>query len=302
MELAALRAFVKIVQLGSITRAAAALGTHKAQLSRGLSQLEQGLGARLLSRSTRSLSLTEIGREFYERAVGILAAVDDAQKAVQHANGEPRGVLKLTCGVEFGMIAVSGWINQFLARHPAVRVEADFTGRLVDLVHEGFDLAIRLGALPDSSLAARKLGELDYGLFAAPSYLARRGTPEDTDALAQHDAVAFSGGRHPPGWRLSAGDRHARVALRPRFVANNMFAIRDAAASGLGIAQLPRIVSGPAVRAGTLRPVLPEWSPPAVPVYAVFASARYLTPKVRSFIDLAIERMAESTGAAGAPG
>lgn len=298
MELAALHAFVKIVQLGSFTRAADALGSHKAQLSRGLSQLERELGVRLLVRSTRSLSLTEIGREFHERAIGILAAVDDAQQAVQHAQGEPRGVLKLTCGVEFGMIAVSGWIDACLARHPAMRVEAEFTGRLVDLVHEGFDLAIRLGPLADSSLAARKLGELDYGLFAAPAYLARRGTPADPAALVEADTLVFDGGRHPSAWRLTAGGRQQRVSLRPRLAANNMFAIRDAAVRGLGIAQLPRIVSDPAVRSGALVPVLPEWSPAAVPVHAVFASARYLTPKVRAFIDLALEQMAASRGGA----
>ncbi len=291
MDFSAITAFVKVVQLGSFTRAAEALGTHKASLSRTVSQLEQSLGVRLLQRSTRSLSMTEIGREFYERAVGILSAVDDARDAISKAHGEPRGVLKLTCGVEFGMIAVSAWINDYLACHPNVRVEAEFTGRLVDLAHEGFDLAIRVGTLADSTLAARKLGDLHYGLFAAPSYLARRGTPADSAALAEHDLVAFSGGRHASAWQRFTGDGSPRTAKRPRFAANNMFAIRDAAVGGLGIAQLPRIVSDPAVLGGALVQVLPDFAPPVVPVHAVFASARYLTPKVRTFIDLAMARM-----------
>lgn len=291
MDLPSLQAFVKIVQTGSFTRAADALHTQKAHLSRVVGQLERELGVRLLERTTRSLSLTEIGREFFERAVGILASVDDARHAIQKAQGEPRGTLKLSCGAEFGMIAVSGWIDRYLQRYPQVRVDADFTGRLVDIVHEGFDLAIRVGPLADSTLAARRLGELTYGLFAAPDYLARRGVPAQPADLPAHDVLAFAGGSHQATWTLSQGERHERVTLQPRLKANNVFAVRDAAVAGLGIAQLPLIVAGPALQGGQLRHVLAGWSPPGVPVHAVFASARYLTPKVRGFIDLAVEAM-----------
>jgi DNA-binding transcriptional LysR family regulator len=292
MDLLALQSLVKIVQCGSFTRAADALGMHKAQLSRGLSQLERELGVRLLERSTRSLSLTEAGRELFERAVGILGAVDDAQRAMQKMHSEPRGTLRLTCGVEFGMIAVSGWIDDYLRRCPQVRVEADFTARLVDLVHEGFDLAIRVGPLADSSLAARRLGRLRYGLFAASGYLARHGAPAAPAELAQHATLAFAGGSHRPSWSLTHGDgRSERVDLQPRLAANNVFAVRDAAIAGLGIAQLPQVVAAPALAAGQLQPLLSEWQPPAVPVHAVFASARFLTPKVRGFIDLAVQAM-----------
>jgi len=291
MELQSLQAFVKVVQTGSFTRAADALDTQKAHLSRVVSQLERELGVRLLERTTRALSLTEVGREFFERAVGILASVEDAQRVVQKAQGEPRGTLKLTCGVEFGMIAVSGWIDRYLQRFPQVRVEADFTGRIVDIVHEGFDLAIRVGPLADSALAARRLGELDYGLFASPEYLARRGPPVHPADLPGHDVLAFAGGSHQASWTLSRAGSQDRVALQPRLKANNVFVVRDAAVAGLGVAQLPLIVAGPPLRDGLLRPVLEDWSPPGVPVHAVFASARYLTPKVRSFIDLAAEAM-----------
>lgn len=291
MEISALQAFVKVVQTGSFTRAAEALNTQKAYLSRVITQLEKELGVRLLERTTRALSLTEIGREFFERAVGILASVEDAQRAVQKAQGEPRGVLRLTCGVEFGMIAVSGWITACLERYPQVRVDADFTGRLVDIVHEGFDLAIRVGPLADSALTARKLGELRYGLFAAPAYLARRAAPVLPSDLAAHDVLAFAGGSHQATWVLSQNGQQERVALQPRMKANNVFAVRDAAVGGLGIAQLPLIVAVPAVQAELLRPLLTDWSLPEVPVHAVFASARYLTPKVRGFIDLAVDAM-----------
>jgi LysR family transcriptional regulator, regulator for bpeEF and oprC len=289
MNVTALNAFVKVVQTGSFTRAADALGTQKAYLSRVVTQLEKELGVRLLERTTRSLSLTEVGRELFERAVGILAAVDDAQRAVQHAQGEPRGMLRLTCGVEFGLIAVSAWIDGYLKRYPQVQIEADFTGRIVDIVHEGFDLAIRVGPLSDSSLAARRLGELQYGLFASRAYLDRRGMPAHPRDLQAHDLVVFSGGSHRSGWALRSGAELAQVALKPRLRVNNSFAVRDAAAEGLGIAQLPLRVAQPGVDQGRLVPVLSTWVPPAVPVHAVFASARYLTPKVRAFIDHAAD-------------
>lgn len=291
MDFDQLQAFVKVVQTGSFTRAAEVLDTQKARLSRVVSGLERELGVRLLERTTRALSLTEVGREVFERAVGILASVEDTHRMVQRAQGEPRGVLRLSCGVEFGMIAVSRWVDAYLERHPQVRVDAEFTGRLVDIVHEGFDLAIRLGPLADSSLAARRLGELRYGLFVAPDYLARRGAPGLPAELVEHDTLVFAGGSHQASWALARDGREERIALQPRLKANNVFAIRDAAIAGLGIAQLPQIVASAAAAEGRLVPVLAEWSLPTVPVQAVFASARYLTPKVRAFIELALEAM-----------
>lgn len=288
MDIAAIQAFAKVVQTGSFTRAAEALHTHKAHLSRVVSQLERELGARLLERTTRSLSLTEVGREFHERSAAILAAVDDARQAVAQAQGEPRGTLRLTCGVEFGMLAVSGWINRYLAQFPQMKVEAEITGRLVDVVHEGFDLAIRVGQLPDSTLAARRLGTLAYALYAAPAYLERRGTPRSPKALAQHELLVFTPGGGTPAWSLARRGETQRVALpQARLRAGNSFAVRDAAAAGLGIALLPVLIAEPLVAEGRLRRVLEGWSPPEVPVSAVFASARFLAPKVRAFIELA---------------
>jgi LysR family transcriptional regulator for bpeEF and oprC len=288
MELSALTALVKVVQAGSFTRAAEAMHTQKAHLSRVVTNLERELGVRLLERTTRSLSLTEVGREIFERAVGILGAVEDAERVAQRMLAEPRGVLKLTCGVEFGTIAVSRWIDAYLQRYPQVGVEADFTGRIVDIVHEGFDLAIRVGELPDSRLAARRLGELRYGLFASPDYLARRGIPGSPEDLPQHDLLVFTAGSHRVGWRLARGSESRRVEAPARLRINNSFAVRDAAIQGLGIAQLPMVVADMALASTELTRVLPEWHPPAVPVHALFPSNRYLTPKVRAFIDHAV--------------
>jgi LysR family transcriptional regulator for bpeEF and oprC len=293
MDLDTLQSFVKVVQAGSFTRAADALVTHKARLSRVVSGLEHELGVRLLERSTRSLSLTEVGREFYERAVGILASVEDARGAMQQSQGEPRGALRLTCGVEFGLIAVNGWVGSYLQRYPQVRADVEFTNRMVDIVHEGFDLAIRVGTLPDSSLKARSLGTLYYGLFAAPGYLRRHGTPSRPDELSEHAVLAFTGGNHAPNWELAQDGIVQRPDLKPRMKVNNVFAVRDAAAAGLGVARMPLVVARPLQAQGLLVPVLADWTSPTVPVHAVFASARYLAPKVRAFIDLAVAAMRE---------
>lgn len=284
-------AFVKVVQTGSFTRAAEALNTHKAHLSRMVSQLERELGVRLLERTTRSLSLTEAGREFLERSLGILAAVEDARQAMQQAQGEPRGTLRMTCGVEFGMLMVGRWINRYLQRYPEVRVDAEMTGRVVDLVHEGFDLAIRIGDLPDSTLTARRLGSLAYGLYASPAYLARKAAPRDPGGLADHDLLVFASSGQRPQWHLTYGDETHRTQPTPRFRSTNTFTIRDAAEAGLGIAALPRLIGEPLAGDGRLHPVLKDWALPDVPVHAVFASARFLSPKVRAFVDEALEAM-----------
>lgn len=288
MEASELTAFVRVVQTGSFTKAADLLGTQKAHLSRVISQMELRLGVRLLERTTRSLSLTEVGREMFERAVGILAAIEEAKQAAQRTLVEPRGMLKLSCGVEFGQLAVSEWINTYLQRYPQVAVQADWSNRLVDLVHEGFDLAIRLGDLPDSSLAARKLGELHYGLYASPAYLRRRGSPSHAKDLQQHELLMFTGGKSKQGWSLQRADETIRVsAQQARFQINNSFAVCHAAVAGLGIARLPKLLAQQATSSAQLTEVMSDWASPTVPVHAVFPSARFLSPKVRAFVDTA---------------
>lgn len=300
MTLDQLRILVKVVQNGSFTRAAELLGTQKSYVSRVVAQLEAELGVKLLERTTRSLSVTEIGREVVERAIGILAAVDDTVRITQHARAEPRGRLRLTCGVEFGMIAVGGWIDEYLARHPQTRIEAEYTSRVLDLVHEGFDLAIRVGPLEDSRLVARLLGELDYGLFASPRYLAQAGPVTDPGELSRHALILFSGGRLRRGWQLrnDEGGEALRIEGPARLRVDNSFAVRDAVVRGLGVGLLPLLVAREALADGRLVRVLPEWSTPKAPVHAVYPSNRYLSPNVRAFIDLALERLPAELAAA----
>lgn len=297
MNLDQLRLYAKVVQTGSFTRAAEALDTQKSYVSRVIAQLEAELGVKLLERTTRAQSVTEVGREVYERAVGILGAVDDTVQMARHAQSEPRGLLRLTCGVEFGMMTVGGWIDEFLARHPQVSVEAEYTSRVIDLVHEGFDLAIRIGETRESRLVARRLGRLDYGLFASHDYLQRHGRPAEPAELREHALIMFSPGGRRAAWELSLGDGgevHA-IAGSARLRVNNSFAVRDAVLRHLGIGQLPILVAAePGVQERLVR-VLPDWWGAPAPVHAVYPSARYLAPKVRAFIDLALERLPERT-------
>jgi DNA-binding transcriptional LysR family regulator len=292
MTLEQLRVFVAVVRAGSFTKAAERLETQKSHVSRVVAQLEAELGVKLLERTTRTLSITEAGREIHERAVGILAAVEDTGRVAQNMQGEPGGKLRLTCGTDFAMLAVGDWIAEYLTRHPAVSVDAEYTSRVLDVVHEGFDIAIRIGRVQESRLVARPLGHLEYGLFACPRYLARHGTPPDLEALRQHRLVMFSGGQHRRGWALArAGGREAvRFEAAPRLSVNNSFSVRDALLRSLGVGLLPLRVAREPVASGRLVPVLRDWRPEPVPVSAVYPSNRYLAPKVRAFIDVAVER------------
>lgn len=289
MNIDELAIFVAVVRAESFTDAARALGLQKAHVSRVVSRLERKLGARLLQRSTRSLAVTELGRELFQRATTILSAIDETQAIVQRSQAEPQGVLRLTCGVEFGQLIVNGWIRNFLKQYPSVRVDAYFTERVVDFIHEGFDLAIRVGHLADSSLSARSLGKIRYALYASPEYLKTRPVPKHPQDLISHDLIMFvmSTGASSPAWHLENNGDRTDVATPARLVVNNHVSARDAAVDGLGIGLLPCFQAAPFADTGRLIEVLPGWTRTPVPVHAVFGSSRYLTPKVRAFIDLA---------------
>lgn len=287
MDLGALSAFVKIVQSGSFTKAADALGSHKAHLSRSLAHLERELGIRLLERTTRRVRLTDIGQQVYEQALGIMAGVADIEATAASQRGEPSGVLRLSADVEFGLVGLGRWIDAFAEKYPQVTVDVDLSSTSADLVGEGFDLAIRLGQVEERTLVTQKLGELSYGLYASPAYLEKAGTPEDGNALGQHPLLMFSSSAQR-GWRLITLSRELRIDGPARLRANNSVMVRDAAVRGLGIALLPSPIAKEEVTRGALRRVLSAWSGPKVPILAAFPGGRQYTPKVRAFIELAV--------------
>lgn len=206
----------------------------------------------------------------------------EAEEALKGRADQSRGRLRITCGYEFGLLAVNGWVRAFLERWPEVWVEVDFTNRIADIVHEGLDLAIRVGKLPDSDLVARKLGEVSYGFYSAPSYLDRHGAPDHPANLNADGFIGFTGS---PAEVARAAETCA-LPSGPRYLANTNMAVRDMAVGGLGIALLPRFQAAPFVAAGQLAPVLPGWSRPRVEVYAVMPSIRLMSATVRAFINL----------------
>ncbi len=289
MELIELRTFVAVAAAGGFSAAARTLGTDKGRVSRTVARLEERLGARLLQRSSRRVAVTEVGRELLRRATDILAAVDEAESVVASAQARPSGTLRLAAGVEFGRLHVNGWIDALLERHPDVRVDADYSNRIVDLIHEGIDVSIRVGEMPDSELSARRLGALEYCLCASPRYLAARGTPRTASDLDAHARLVVTQ-TGSVRWTLRDGNLRHTVDTESRASANSHFAIHDLALRGHGIAQLPTVQVAADIASGHLAVVLPGWAGTPAPVYAVFPSSRYLAPTVRAFVDIALER------------
>lgn len=218
----------------------------------------------------------------------ILAAAEAAEAAVAQRGAEPRGRLKITATPEFGTTRVDGWVAEYLFAWPKVTVEAIYAIRIVDIVHEGIDVAIRIGALPDSELSSRKLGEITYGLYASPGYLERAGDLHGVEDLKKHDLVMKGA-----SWTLVQGGVTEKISRTPRCAVDNMIAIRNLALAGLGVARLPRYMAEPHVTEGALTHVLPGWSGIPMPVHAVFTSTRYMDPKVRVFVDLCRERFSD---------
>lgn len=287
IDLSEMRVLVAVVTDGSFTTAAERLGTDKARVSRIVRRMEEKLGAQLLTRSTRRLSVTEVGRDYFQRAVSILTAAEAAEAAVAQQSREPKGLLKITAGAEFGTMVVDRWIAEFLRLAPKVTVEAEYTNRFVDIIHEGVDVAIRVGTLQDSGLSARRLGEVVYGLYAAPDYLRRGPTLCAVSDLKHHDLIMKTT-RGRPSWTLVNGPETEDIEESSRAAVNSIIAAKNLALSGLGIAQLPRFMAEPYVADGTLSCVLPGWAESPAPVHAIFASSRYMDPKVRSFVDLCL--------------
>lgn len=283
------RIFVRVVEARSFSAAARAMGLPKSTVSRRVSGLEERLDVRLLQRTTRSLSLTDEGAAYYERAARALADLDEAAEAAAGTRIEPRGLLKVTAPVDLGSSFVAPLVAAFCRAHPAVRVRLDLTDRVVDLVAEGCDVAIRAGRLDDSSLIARRLGPARWVLCASRAYLRRAGAPRGIDELPQRETVAFHAPASGATWRLRNGARTMRVPVSPRFASNNADAVRKAALEGLGIAFVPEPIVASDLASGRLRRVLEGHEPPETDIHVVYPAGRFLPARVRAFVDRVIE-------------
>lgn len=283
--LADVAVFVRVVERGSFTLAADELELSRAVVSKYVSRLEERLGARLLHRTTRRLSLTEAGAALFEASRGALERIVEAEDAIAQLQSKPRGRLKVSAPMSFGILHLGPAIAQFAREHPGITLDMRLDDRFVNLVEDGIDVAVRIGALTDSSLVARRLATTRVVACAAPSYLAEHGEPETPEDLAAHDCLIYSYLASGNIWRFTAPDgREIPVAVNGSFRINNGIVLGEAAIAGHGILVTPSFYVAPQLRDGRLKRILADYRLPELPIHAVYP-ARAVPPKVRVFID-----------------
>lgn len=287
--------FVKVVEHGSFTAAAEYLSVSKSAVSKYVTRLEARLGARLLNRTTRRLSLTEIGRTFYQRTRRGLADIEDAEAEVSSLQGEPRGSLRLNTPMSFGILHIAPALHDFMAQYPELSVDMFLDDRKVDVIDEGFDVSVRIANLPDSSLVARRLGPCRHAIVASDGYLEKHGTPKTPDELRGHNVLAYRYQQSPLQWHFQTPDnKTASVTVGGSVQLNNGMATRAAVLNGLGVARIPTFVVGDDIRAGRLRALLPDYGTLELSIFLVYPQRRYLSPKVRAFADFMAERISDT--------
>lgn len=293
LNLKGVAAFVAVAEQQSFRGAARSLNLSKSTLSQQVARLEAQLGAELLRRTTRNVRLTAIGERYYRAVAPALATLSTAEQLVQDHQGRPRGRLRMTAPVEWGQCTLGAVLAEYGRRHPEVEVTAELSDRVMDLAAEGFDLAVRIGPLRDSSLIRRRLATAGTKrLYASPEYLAGAGRPRIPRDLARHSCLVMGGAEDAASWQFAGPKGSVSVAVRPRMSAASWSIVGELATAGLGIARLPELTAAQAVAAGTLEEVLERWAPPAPDCYAVYPPARTIAPSVRAMVDLLAEHMA----------
>ena len=280
-----MRAFVRVVEAGSFTAVATEQNTTQPTISRQVAALEDHLGARLLTRTTRALTLTDDGRAFYEHALRVLEAVGEAENAVGRRQAKPTGTLRLAVPVVLGRRHIVPRLARFLARYPEVSIDLAMSDGFVDLVEQGIDLAIRVGEITDQSLVARKIVAVRRITVASPAYLAAKGTPRRPDDLNRHDCIVYTRLATGNRWHFESKDGPLSVTVSGRYRVDNSEAVREGVVSGLGIAVIPAFAFGDEIGRGDVKVLLEAFEPKPLPLNAVYASRRYVPPRVRAMID-----------------
>lgn len=280
--------FARVAEAGSFSRAAERIGLPKSTVSRRIAFLEEQLGERLMLRTTRRLTLTEFGLQLLEHARQVAAEVDAVKALSEYRQARPSGRLRVSMPNDFATVLLTDMLAAFVALHPAVSLELDLSPRRVDLLGENFDLAVRIGDLPDDALlAARRIAVFPSGLYAAPAYLAERGEPASPEGLDRHDTLRLLGRNgEAAGWTLVSAERRWEGAPPARLVANAPELLINLARAGAGIAAVPDYFAAPSVRRGELRRVLPDWQIPSPTAWVVFPGRRLMPAKTRAFIDM----------------
>lgn len=284
-QLEHIMAFVRVAELGSYTRAAEALDMSRTRVSRQVMALEESLGARLIQRTTRRLHLTEAGESYLMRALGILQALDEAAAEVGQGTGDVRGRLRINGPMSFGTRYLAPLVAQFMHTYPALEVRLDLNDRRVDLLEEGYDLAIRIGSLPDSSLVSRRLTRCQLLFCASPEYLAIHGEPSSVKALSEHRCLRYRSGQQSADWQIATQSLTVNGPLE----SNNGDVLTHAAEAGLGIAQQPSFLVTDSIASGRLVPILTDEPTVRLDVHALYPARRYLPAKVERFIELLTE-------------
>ena len=287
--LAAFRSFIRITELGSLSAVARETGATQPAISRQLAALEGHLGVRLLQRSTRSLTLTEDGRDLLGHARLVIDAVEETEAAIGQRRGSPAGLVRLGCPSVFGRTYIVPHLGDMLARYPGLSVKLVVSDNVVDLIQEGLDLAIRTGEITDVSLVARRLGTVSTVPIASTAYLERYGEPVHPDELAAHECVVFTRSQHPGEWELSGPEGSIGVHVGGRFRSNHIETVLAAVIAGHGIGLLPLWMMREPVRDGLVRPILRDWQSNQFPISAVYPSRRFLAPRTRAVIDFLVE-------------
>jgi DNA-binding transcriptional LysR family regulator len=285
-----LAVFAKVAELKSFTKAAEALGLSKSAVSKYVAALEEAWGARLIQRTTRRLSLTDVGTALFERAQRIVAEIEEAERAVTDLSVEPRGTLRVSAPMSFGIRHLGPVLADFMVRFPALHVDLALNDRMVDIVEDGFDLAIRIAKLPDSSLIARKLCPGRRITCASPDYWRRHGIPKTPADLKNHNCLMYTYLLSPGELRFDGPEGPLTVPVAGTLHSNNGDILRAAALAGIGFYFAPTFLVGDDVRAGRLERVLPDYDDTSLSIYAVYPHTRHLSAKVRAFIDFLAER------------
>jgi DNA-binding transcriptional LysR family regulator len=296
-RLHAIEVFAAVAEAGSFAKAARRLRLSPPAATRAVAALEARLGVRLLNRTTRSLGLTEAGRGFLESTRRLLAELEEAERAAAGATATPSGHLRLTAPLTFGRMHLMPVLAAFLREQPKVTATLVTLDRVANLVEEGFDVAVRIAQLPDSTIVARRIGEVRRLLVASPAYLRHRGVPRRPGDLGAHELVAFEGMLPGGEWRFVADGRPGAVALAPRLTVNDALGAIMAAERGEGVTGALSYMVAPQLAAGTLVAVLEELAPPPVPVQIVYPQSRLLAAKVRAFVDFAAPRLGRALAA-----
>ena len=285
----AMQAFVAVADLEGFAPAARKLKLSPSAVTRLIAALEERLGARLLQRTTRSVTLTDAGSRYLERARRILADVEEAERAAEGERTRPSGRLVVSAPLGFGRLHVSPVMSAYLKRYPEVSGELRLEDRMINLVEDGIDLAVRIGHLADSTLVARHVGEMRRIVVASPAYLKARGEPKSPEAVASHDTIQFGNAVGVADWRFLEAGKEVRVTYNPRLSSNSSDAALQYAAEGGGLTRVMAYQAAAALKAGKLRIVLEKFELPAVPIHIVYPTSRLLSAKVRTFIDLVTE-------------